>query len=280
MQRRRAEVAIIGAGPAGIAAAQQCVRQGITDVSLMERERPGGLIYHANLLENFPGLRGMSGREAAVELVEMLDDEIHISACNVTDISMKEGSFVVKAADGPVTISDHVILATGTEPKKLGIPGEIAAPEWRDHSGERSLILGGGDAAYDYALRLHELGADVTILRRSEPKALKVLVDRARAEGIKEVYGEPGDVVSFDGSYNVKVGDKITNYDNVITAIGRVPTYPRVAFEHSEPTFPSGATSVEGFYMVGSLVLGNYRQATLAWGMGLASAMDIAGKKQ
>ncbi len=52
------KVTIVGAGPAGIAAAQQCIREGIKDILVLEKEEIGGLIRQANKIENLPGLVG------------------------------------------------------------------------------------------------------------------------------------------------------------------------------------------------------------------------------
>ncbi len=280
MQRSRATVAVIGAGPGGIAATQQCKREGLDDVILVERGQPGGLLYHANLLENFPGLRGATGREAVVELGEILMDYgITIMKADVTNISMAKKGFRTVSAHGPEVISKYLVLATGTGPRKLGIPGEICEPEWRDYTGERVAVVGGGDAAYDYALRLNELGAKVIIFRRNEPRALNALVDEVRLEGIEEICHEITDWQRSHDLYTLRYGENTLSCDMVVTAVGREPALPAMDFVYHGCEFPTGATDVENLYAVGSLVLRGYRHATLAWGMGLAAAMDICGKE-
>ncbi len=278
MQRSRATVAVIGAGPSGIAAAQQCRREGIDDVLLVERDRSGGLLSQANRLENFPGLRDMSGREAAVELGEIIKDyKINMLKDDVREILKKKKSFEAVTENGIIS-SKYMVLATGTKPISLGITGERYHPEWRDYTGERVVVVGGGDAAYDYALRLKELGADTTILRRDEPKALSVLVEEAETRGIKEICHELTGLELADDVYSLQYGEDTLSCDLVITAIGREPTLPDMRFSYGEFKFPSGVTDIENFYVIGSLVLRGYRHATLAWGMGLAAAMDVGVK--
>ncbi len=278
MQRSRATVAVIGAGPSGIAAAQQCIREGIDDVLLVERGKPGGLLYQANRLENFPGLRDMSGREAVVALGEIIQDyDIGLLKGDVSEISKKKNSFEAVTENGIIS-AKYMVLATGTKPRSLGITGERYHPEWRDYTGEKVAVVGGGDAAYDYALRLKELGAHPVILRRGEPKALSVLVDEASDKGIEEICHELTGWELSDNVYSLRYGDNSLSCDIVITAIGREPALPDMQFSYGEVKFPSGSTDIENFYVIGSLVLRGYRHASLAWGMGLAAAMDISVK--
>ncbi len=281
MQKRRAEVAIIGAGPAGIACAQQCIRQGIEDVLLIEKERPGGLLYQANRIENFPGLRDMSGREATEELTDIIGDhDLTMLKGEVTEISEKKNSFESVMKGGSMVSSDHLVLATGTKPKCLGIPGERYHPRWSDHTGETVAVMGGGDAAYDYALRIHELGGESVILQRGEPKALQTLIDEVEGHGIRVMNGELKEWNVEERGYRLSFCEDIVVCDTVVVAIGREPCVPPMDFSYGDVKFPSGSTDVAGFYAVGSLVLGGYRHASLAWGTGLAAAMDICNKKQ
>ncbi len=281
MQKRRAEVAIIGAGPAGIACAQQCIRQGIEDVLLIERDRPGGLLYQANRIENFPGLRDMSGREAVEELTDIISDhDLTVLKDEVTEISEKKNSFESVMKDGSVVSSNNLVLATGTKPRGLGIPDEKYHPEWRDHTYETVGVVGGGDAAYDYALRINELGGESVILQRGEPKALQTLIDEVKRQDIRVLNGELKDWEVEERGYKLNFGKEILKCDTVVVAIGREPCVPPMDFSYGDVKFPSGSTDVDRLYLVGSLVLGGYRHASLAWGTGLAAAMDICNKKQ
>ncbi len=279
MQKCRTTIAVIGAGPAGIACAQQCVREGVDDVLLIERDRPGGLLYQANRLENFPGLRDMSGREAVEELTDIVSDySLTVLKGDTVRVSRKKNSFESVLKDGSVVSSTYLVLATGTKPRELGIPDEIYHPEWRDHTDEKVVVIGGGDAAYDYALRIHALGGEVVILQRGEPKALQTLVDEIVRCQIPVLRGELKDWDLGETGYSLSWGGEVIECDTVISAIGREPNLPEMDFSYGDVEFPTGGTDIDGLYAVGSLVLGGYRHASLAWGMGLAAAMDICSK--
>ena len=279
MQKRQTTVAIIGAGPSGIACAQQCIRQGLEDVVLVESERSGGLLYQANRIENFPGLRDMSGREAVEEITDIIQDHnMEMMKARVSEMSLKKKSFESIMEDGTILSSTYLVLATGTQPKTLNIPGEIYHPEWRDYTQEKVVVIGGGDAAYDYALRINDLGGEVIILQRGEPRALYALQVEVGQRNISVVKGEVSGCESNSDKYLVSHEEGTMECDTVVVAIGREPCIPKLDFHYKEVVFPSGATDVEGFYTTGSLILGGYRHASLAWGTGLATAMDICKK--
>ncbi|MFP3871382.1 MAG: NAD(P)/FAD-dependent oxidoreductase [Candidatus Natronoplasma sp.] len=278
MSGNKRKVTMIGAGPAGIAAAQQCIREGIKDVLVLEKERIGGLICQANRIENFPGFVGKDGRRLAEELKGIVSKyDIDVEHREVKKIEKIEDGFRLETDKGS-EVTEYLVLATGTAPRSLGFQGEVYHPEWRDHSGKKVVIVGGGDAAYDYALRINRLGGDVVILRRSGPKALPVLVKEAREKGIEEKMGEPEDIHKKEDGFVVRYDEKEVSADTVITAIGREPRFPDSDFylDPEEVNFPTGETNIDDLFMIGSNVLGTYRQTSLCWGMGIAAGMKLS----
>ncbi len=280
MSESEVKVSVIGAGPAGIAAAQQCIREGIDELVLIEKGKPGGLIHYANRIENFPGFIGKSGKDMAEELEYVITDYgIDLIDREVKSIRREDGSFTV--SDGRRDIySEYLVLATGTKPKPLGIDGEIYEPTLGDYSERNVVVIGGGDVAYDYALRLKGSGAQVTILRRSEPKALKTLVEEVEAEGIGDINDDLDGWKKTEDGYLLRCKEETLECDMVVAAVGREPVLPEMDFSFSYIKYPMGATDVENLYVIGSLMLGVYRQASLSWGMGIAAGMNIASKIQ
>lgn len=280
MSGNERKVTVIGAGPAGIAASQQCIREGIDDVLLVEKERIGGLIRQANRIENFPGFVGEDGREMVEDLEKIVSDyEIDVEYGCVDHVKQIDGGFRLKTGGRSIK-TDYSVLATGTKPRSLGFQGEMHHPRWRDHTEEKVVVVGGGDAAYDYSLRINSLGGEVTILRRSEPKALPVLVKEAREKGIEEVEAELTEVEESENGLHLFYEDEVLRADQVITAVGRDPNLPGLTFSLTpeDVKFPTGETDLDRLYVVGSTVLGTYRQTSLCWGMGIAAGMRI-GKK-
>ena len=183
------DVVVIGAGPAGIAAAIQLRRYGLAPV-MLERDRIGGLLHSANLVENYPGFPGgIAGPDLAALFERQLRSErIEVVFDELASLAIEGADCVAKTGAGRC-LRGLAVIATGTEPilhPALAVPAalapfvgyEIAAVP--DIPGQHIAIVGGGDAAFDYAARL---GRDhrVSVLNRSrQAVALPLLQDRVR----------------------------------------------------------------------------------------------------
>ncbi len=288
-------VIIVGAGPAGIAAGMFLKRAGVELILLDERE-PGGLLREANLVENYPGFPGgISGRELAslmVNQMEMLGVRFEKSA--VTEVSPKDHSFVVET-DTNTYESDAVIIATGTEPKRIEIDGARELEGRRlfyglssigidDVRGKRVLVLGGGDAAFDYAINMSARENSVTVISRSAASCLPLLLERAEARGVEISEGCASErmVESSDGVAVECIcggGRKVFEADIVIVAHGREPRLDMLSLELRERIDDSGErppmTGIEGLFVAGDVVRGIHRQAAIAAGDGVLAAMHV-----
>ncbi len=266
---RGVEIAIVGAGPAGISAAVQLKKEGIP-FTLFEKGRPGGLLWYANRVDNLLGHRGKSGKEICLLFGDHLREMgIAIEFTEVNSIEMTGNRFMVNGRD-----FSHVILATGSSPNKVAIPGALYfIEEVKGLDGKRLLILGGGDLAYDNALRAANAGADVTIARRGEPGANMMLLEEARPAGIREIINEGSGILSHGDHYQLGDG----GYDLLAVFIGRSPNRDLISrLGPVEIDLPSFSTSVNGLYVVGDAALGTVSQAALSSGSGLAAAMHIS----
>jgi len=278
------QVAIIGAGPSGMTAAIQLKRYGIPFI-LLEKERVGGLLWNANLVENYPGFpAGVSGPkligliEKQMECigVEVIFDEILRVATNAN-----KKHFTISSKTKTYTTT-HLIIASGTQPKPfpLFIPADAQARVFSeiypllDVRKKRIAIVGGGDAAFDYALNLVKRGNFVTILNRgSEVKCLGLLWERAMGEPSIVYRAEtPVSKVEFDetaGRPKIRLDAGASlEADYLLFAIGRVP---QMDFLSDELV----GQNHKGLYFVGDVKNGLYRQAAIAAGDGLRAAMQI-----
>jgi len=285
-------VIIIGAGPAGMTAAIQLKRYSIPFV-LLEKERAGGLLWNANLVENYPGFpAGVSGPKL-VGLIEKQMERIGVEitfeeVLRVANISNKN-SFII-TTKSKTHHATHLIVASGTQPKPLpfSIPTNAQDRVFSDiyhllHTREkRIIIVGAGDAAFDYALNLVKRGNFVTILNRGgDVKCLKLLWDRALAEAsidyraetpvrkvvLNETPLERGGEPAGKLEVQTEAGESL-EADYLLFAIGRVPQTDFLPDDLVQK-------KVEGLYFVGDVKNGLYRQAAIAAGDGLRAAMDI-----
>lgn len=185
------EAVIIGGGPAGLTAGLYLMRAGI-DALLLEKAILGGAVINTWQIENYPGFpEGISGRELMDKF------STHAKAfglkikefVNVEEVLLKNGVFFVKTEEN-IYETKGIIVATGTQSIKLGIPGEekfigrgISFCATCDGMFFKNLdvaVIGGGDAAIEEGLSLANIARRVYIIhRRDTLRAQKILQERA-----------------------------------------------------------------------------------------------------
>ena len=184
---------IVGAGPAGLGAALYASRDRFKTV-LLEKLMPGGQIINTDRIENYPGFERISGAELIDKLskqAESFGAEIK-NGCEVDRLEKeKDGRIAVYCGEDKFT-ARAVILAPGSDYRKLGIPGE---DEFRNagagvsycgtcdapfFKGRAVVAVGGGNTALEETLHLTRFAEKVTIIhRRDEFRATKVLAEEA-----------------------------------------------------------------------------------------------------
>lgn len=287
MDERQA-VTIIGAGPAGMAAAIHLQRAGLAPL-LLERNVFGGLLRYGYWIENYPGFpEGIKGDKlAALFHHHLLSVGGKVTSATVQRVDRDtDHTFTVTTSQGTVQ-SDAVIVATGTRPCTIDIPGlrgleGISAfydlfELYKVAGGhDRILVYGGGDAAFDQAIRLNDEGHEVTIQCRSVPRCLPLLRERASMRGIPLVEHMP--IVGARMGYNGTVLDMGREgsmiVDKVLLACGREPRVEILSQELLPQNNASPpASSVPGLFLAGDVVGGTERQVGIAIGSGISSAM-------
>lgn len=280
---------IIGAGPAGLAAAMQLRRYGLQPL-VFECAKAGGLLWNANLVENYPGFpAGISG-PALVKLfqrqAERLGVEIICEA--VIQLSWEGERFRVTSSNG-LYFARQVILAMGTQARPftdLNIPPALHERVLYEvepilHvAGKRVVIVGAGDAAFDYALNLGKKNQVVILNRGEQRKCLPLLWERANllpnirynsSTRLLEVSGAPAGEMLLkcdgpDGSLTLPA-------DYLLGALGRAPRrdcLPAPLLKQAGDLERRGR-----LYFAGDLKNGLFRQTAIAVGDGLLAAMQI-----
>jgi thioredoxin reductase (NADPH) len=171
------DVLIIGAGPAGLAAALWCDELGLDTLVLEQAQTVGGqLLSIYNPIENYPGVSVKSGREFLDLLSAKLESADFDLWTNTTieSVDLKAKRVVLESGEQLQSIS--IIIATGVRRRRLGIPGETefagrgilesASRDREQLAGKDICIVGGGDAAAENALLLADICPTVTVVHR------------------------------------------------------------------------------------------------------------------
>ncbi len=289
-------VTIIGAGPAGIAAAIYLKRAGV-DCIVLERKGIGGLLLNANMVENYPGFpEGLSGKEL-VKLLEKQINKWHVKVikADVKRVVRKAGMFSLKT-DKDEFQSRFLIVATGTRPKAIELKGSqmleetklfyelVKMPAVRKNS--KYIIIGGGDAAFDYAINLAGQGGRVQIVFRGKrATCIPLLYERAvRNKNIRilphtvpESIQERGERVVL--KCNSESEESTLQGDFIIVACGREPnTKPLSTHLRFVASGHDGGPESLNMFLVGDVRSESHRQVGISVGDGISAAMKIMDK--
>jgi len=282
-------VIIIGAGPAGLATAFQLKRYGIHPL-LFERAKVGGLLLNANLVENYPGFpQGIPGTDL-VSLFALQAQHLNIDVIyeEVIELSYDQDLFQARTAQKNY-LSRVAVIASGTKPLHfidLTIPKvltELVFYEVYDllqAAGKCVVIVGSGDAAFDYALNLSKKNQVIILNRSEEPKCLPLLWERVQK--VPAISYQAQAVIcqlkkSPQGGILIEclspAGDKQFQADYLVGAIGREAKLDFL----SEAFHEQGKVLEEQgvLYLIGDVKNGIYRQTSIAVGDGILAAMKI-----
>ncbi|MEA3459929.1 MAG: thioredoxin-disulfide reductase [Chloroflexota bacterium] len=296
--KRSRELTIIGLGPAGLSAAIYAARAGLKPLAI--GSALGGQAALTEKIENYPGFpQGIKGLELArlmQEQAERFGAEIEID--EVKEVTLSSPPFLVKTY-GSEHEAKALIIATGTSPRKLGVPGEAeligkgvsycATCDGFFYRDRTVAVVGGGNAALEEALFLTKFAKRVYVIhRRHRLRADRILQERAFANEkmefmwdsmVTEVLGH--DRVDGVALRNVKTGEgQGLALDGVFVAIGQTPNTGLFEgqLELDERGFivtdRAMHTSVEGVFAAGDVQERNLQQVATAVGTGAIAAME------
>lgn len=282
-------VVIIGAGPAGLAAAMQLKRQGVDPV-VLERKQVGGLLLNANWVENYPGfVDGISGPE----LVTLFSDQaerlgVVIENEEVLAVGFEDKYFRIVTNKRELK-SQLLVAGSGTTPRRIA--DQLISEDVGDRihyevyplieeKDKQIVIIGAGDAAFDYALNLSRNNRITILNRGSDIKALPLLFERSQA--VKEIrYQANTEIIGISrtksGRMNLSLKasntDHIIECDYLLAAIGREPEY-----SFADPSIMQGLETLlkdQKLFLIGDLQNGSFRQTTIAVADGIRAAMIV-----
>jgi thioredoxin reductase len=290
---------IIGGGPAGMAAAIQLKRSEFNPV-ILEKERLGGLLNNALLVENYPGFPGgISGPELVERMtlhlkelkIKVIYEKVISAALQSSGKDNKSGLWqdIYIKTENNRYITSHLIIASGTKPLiyPIKLPEEIRhlvfyeARHLDGISGKKIVIIGAGDAAFDYALNLSGENDIILMNRHADLSALPLLIRRAERNR-RISYLTDREIVAAELKdkkqirLKIKDGNNKTEYffcDYLLFAIGREPN-----FEFISPALKNQLENLAAsrqVLMIGDVKNGMFRQASISAGDGIRAGMEI-----
>ncbi|TQR53505.1 thioredoxin-disulfide reductase [Campylobacter troglodytis] len=207
------DLAIIGGGPAGLAAGLYATRGGLKEVVMFERGMPGGQITSSSEIENYPGVAqvmdGLSFMNPWNE--QCMRFGLKHEMVGIERVSKNEdGSFNILIEGGKIQKAKTVIICTGSAPKRAGFKGEdeffgkgvstCATCDGFFYKNKEVAVLGGGDTAIEEALYLANICAKVYIIHRRDGfRAAPITLEKAKKNDkiefitnatIDEAYGD------------------------------------------------------------------------------------------
>ncbi len=294
------DVIIIGSGCAGLAAGIYTSRAGL-NTGILEKETMGGEMMSRQLIENYPGFaEGIMGPDLATAMLEQAGNAgAEVETGEVEGIEEKKGYLVVKTDDGSLTCKG-VIIASGSHPRLLNVPGEkelahkgvfyCATCDGALCAGKSVVVAGAGDSGITEALYLERLGCKVTVVElMAQPKASRILLDRAEENpNIEVICGTKIEgIVGDDWVTGVEVSDVATGEKRTLDVQGiyvRIGLVPNTQFlQGTLELTPAGqvpvneqmATSIPGVYAAGDIRTNSPAQMATAVGDGVTAAMAL-----
>ncbi|MBA7603501.1 Thioredoxin reductase [subsurface metagenome] len=296
---RAYDVIVIGGGPAGLSAGLYAARASLSTL-LIEKGILGGQIANVGHVENYPGFpEGISGFELGQAMHQQATKYgLETVAAAVTAIELTEKGKVVKTTEGEY-LAKALILATGAEPNRLGVPGEerllghgvsycatCDGPLFRD---KVVAVIGGGDSAVEEGLILTRFASKVILIhRRDQLRASKLPQQRAFANKkmeflwdtvVEEITGD--DKVKGLSLRNVKTGQRSTlEVSGVFIYVGLHPNTEflrgllRLDAQGHVVTNEEMETEIAGIFAAGDIRQNSPRQAITAAGDGATAALS------
>lgn len=297
------DIVIIGAGPAGLTAAIYARRAGLT-VLVIEKAIEGGAVTQTHIVENWPGEISIEGQilgQKFADHAKHFGAEIHYAFAQ--KVTTEREYKIVEFDNGSTVKCKVLIIATGTEPRKLGVPGEsefrgkgvtyCAACDGYLFKDKDVVVIGGGDSACDESHFLAKIVNSVTMIQNLPYlTAAKVLQERILNDPkikvvtnhvVKEIRGNKK-VEEIVITHNETNEETVIKTDGVFIYVGLLPKTEIVKDVVTMNDYgyiitdENMETNVPGIYAVGDIRIKSLRQIVTATADG-AIAVEHAAKK-
>ncbi len=291
------DLIIIGFGPAGINAFLYAKRKGL-NVGIITK-KIGGQVINTSVVDNYLGTKNINGEALIDQFTEHISefDTPILENATVTYIKSINNHHEIHLTNGTFYKTRSVIIATGSKPRQLNIPGErdllgkgvaycaiCDAPLFK---GKDVVVAGGGNSAVEAVLDMVKVAKSVTLVHRSELRADKILVDQLYQNSEINIHLKTKilEVVGKDFMTGLKTksanGESIIPSDGLFIEIGHIPNSDFIkdyldVNNHGEILVDEkNRTNIKGIFACGDVTQIPYKQIIIAAADGAKAALCV-----
>ncbi|MBR4800550.1 MAG: thioredoxin-disulfide reductase [Clostridia bacterium] len=295
------DLIILGAGPAGLTAGIYAARGGLGTL-ILESKAPGGQASLTSSVENYPGVPETGGFDLAFNMLNQAKSfDVKVKTSTVAKLALLGKDKKITLANGKEFVCGAVIIATGANPRPLGLENELelagkglsycATCDGMFFKDKTVAVVGGGNTAVEDAMYLEKLAKKVYLIhRRNELRADKILADRIKSSSVEilwdsvvtKAYGD--DKLAQIEVKNVKNNSlSRVSVDGLFVAVGQIPNTSFLENADEKLNMTSGGylvtdeemrTNIAGVYAVGDVREKSLRQIITACADGAIAAND------
>lgn len=300
-EEKKYDVIIIGAGPGGMTTALYASRANLK-VLMLDRGAYGGNLNNTASIVNYSGFKDVQGPELAEKMYQGATQfGAEYAYGTVTKVEVDGANKKVTTDMGETYVAPVVVIGTGSDHRKLGVPGEeefggrgvsyCAVCDGAFFKGKHLVVVGGGDSAVEEGLYLTQLASKVTVLvRRGELRAQPMLQDEAKKNpkmefvfntSVTEIMGDDVKVTGVKTHNNETGEDGELAADGVFIYVGNIPlTKPFADLGILDDqgwvkTDTVMQTSIPGIYAIGDVRETPLRQIATAVGDGAIAGQQV-----
>jgi len=280
------DLIIIGGGSAGITAGIYAARQKMKTL-LLTKSFGGQMVHKSVEIENYPGFDKVSSFELIQRFENQLrSKDVEIEVDKVLSIKKEEYFYILTESEKQYQ-AKVVIIATGSEPRKLNIKGEkeflgkgvsyCATCDGPIFSNKSVAVIGGGEAGFETAMFLKKYASEVFVLEQNrEPRASKEIQEKASKAGIKLIVGaQAKEIKGNDFVEELLYNEESIKVQGIFVQIGFVPdaSFAESLVDINERgeiivDFESLETKTPGLFAAGDINIGKVKQIVTACGEG------------
>ncbi len=286
------DVIIIGLGASGVSASIYAKRSGL-NVCVVNYGVPGGIISTSSIVENYPGIKSISGSDFAFNLFEHFNS-LNIPLYNEEVINIKNGDIKTVITTNNEYKAKKIIICSGRKPKKLGIKNEdkymgrgisyCATCDGNLYKNKKVCVVGGGNSALESAIYLSNICEVVYVIVRKD----KFIGSESL---IKDVLNKDNVVVKFnsvieeivgnDVVESIKIKDEEIKLSGIFINIGYEPSIGilkglNLKMDNNYIVVDKNMeTSVKGIYAAGDIIKKDLYQLVTAVSDGAVAATNV-----